>query len=1219
MNMCDVNMASTVHFSQINLQKSVAGSTELNNREDQVVFITEPYTFHGKVLKLNRSNTSVLHAGKDSPRAALRISKDLNPWLVPEFSSSDMCTATVKIDNRQVFVCSLYLDINLDVKPPQLVELIERCNEAQAPLIVGADTNAHSTLWGCRESNLRGEGLEALLLSKNMLVLNSGSVPTFVTSRAESIIDVTMVNCAALEQLKVQDWEVDRSFSGSDHRYVSYTVGKYVPYSQQYRNLKKADWELFRGALEVGELPEIEESGSNFESCAEALQKLVQESLDKACPLKPALKRPPNPWWNSELDDLRKELKRAHGKRKQNDECWESFIALKRRYKNAIITANRETWRQFCTKAETIGDISKVVKAIRPKPSKGVSLFSSQGKTLTPKETLGNLMDAHFIDSVPAGDMEGEKATTIRHVEDETMNFVEYIEPSKVKHALNSFGPHKAAGPDGLKPIVLQNLNSGCLQYISELYKLAVVTGQAPKVWRKMSVVFLPKEGKSDYGTAKSYRPITLSNFILKGLERLIQWYLNENVTTEPLYAQHAYTKGRSCDTAVSEAVDYIERNSLRGNHVLAVSLDCSGAFDRITFESARQTMLEKLVPSGIIHLYMSILKGRWVTAKLQGETETRKPRRGSPQGGVLSPLIWILIMDTILRTFRHSNVKVVGYADDILLMVSGKDGGVLVDIMNRELKKIIKWGSDNGLIFNPTKTCVVRFTQNNRLKPWKKVKMDGSEMEYEKEMRYLGVTLHRQLTWTAHCKNRVAKAVKTINLANAAIGQKWGFSPEKVHWVYTILARSVATYGALVWAPGINTTIFNMLNRLQRKALLGMTSSMRSTPTQGLEAIMGMIPLDLHVGRLSLMARWRTRPTQPNTWDGRGQGKKKGHRRHHDALLQEIGLINQEEYDHEPMQRIWIENDTVENPDLTLYTDGSHINNMTGSGWAACCGDTVIAEEMIHLGETQTVFQAEVVAIEHALKWVEENCDAETEILIRSDSQAAIQAIFKPENTTKVVNSCKKLLKQAKENQRIAIQWIKGHADHTGNELADYLAKEGSNNLEGTIQRSTPTPKTEVTRAIKNHFLKTWQDRWDGETTCRQTKNFFSRMDEGKLKKLAKWSRNKLNLLVQVGSGHALTAGHTSQWTGLGDTCKLCTEAPETVEHLFYECPALEQHRREVQELCSKHELNLEAQLVEFFTNNKLMRLFESRSRGADEMRRLRLTTQALAPNTSS
>ena len=170
-------------------------------------------------------------------------------------------------------------------------------------------------------------------------------------------------------------------------------------------------------------------------------------------------------------------------------------------------------------------------------------------------------MDTHFIDSVEVTDeeevhmrtQEVDGTTEVDEVE-------EYITPMKVRNSIGSFGPMKASGPDNFKPIILQNLHEEAFEYISDIYKSVIRSGNTPNIWKQMNVIFLPKDGKKDYSEAKSYRPITLSNFLLKGLERILQWYVNEKIMNVPLYSQHAYTTGRSCDTALTEVVDIIEK-----------------------------------------------------------------------------------------------------------------------------------------------------------------------------------------------------------------------------------------------------------------------------------------------------------------------------------------------------------------------------------------------------------------------------------------------------------------------------------------------------------------------------------------------------------------------------------------------------------------------------------------------------------------------------------
>ena len=125
-----------------------------------------------------------------------------------------------------------------------------------------------------------------------------------------------------------------------------------------------------------------------------------------------------------------------------------------------------------------------------------------------------------------------------------TGDFVEYITAEKVRNAMRSFGSRKAPGPDGFKPIVLKNLNEKTVIFLTSLYRMSIRTQQIPSCWRKMDVIFIPKPGKEDYSSPKSYRPITLSSFVLKGLERIMLWYLREKVITKALVSQHALHEG---------------------------------------------------------------------------------------------------------------------------------------------------------------------------------------------------------------------------------------------------------------------------------------------------------------------------------------------------------------------------------------------------------------------------------------------------------------------------------------------------------------------------------------------------------------------------------------------------------------------------------------------------------------------------------------------------
>ena len=51
-----------------------------------------------------------------------------------------------------------------------------------------------------------------------------------------------------------------------------------------------------------------------------------------------------------------------------------------------------------------------------------------------------------------------------------------------------------------------------------------------PQSWHLSTAIFIPKPGKESYSKPKSFRPISLAPFLLKGLERVVAWYLEETM-----------------------------------------------------------------------------------------------------------------------------------------------------------------------------------------------------------------------------------------------------------------------------------------------------------------------------------------------------------------------------------------------------------------------------------------------------------------------------------------------------------------------------------------------------------------------------------------------------------------------------------------------------------------------------------------------------------------
>ena len=98
------------------------------------------------------------------------------------------------------------------------------------------------------------------------------------------------------------------------------------------------------------------------------------------------------------------------------------------------------------------------------------------------------------------------------------------------------------------------------------------------------------------------------------------------------------------------------------------------------------------------------------VTADLKGCTVSVVLDRGTPQGGVRSPLLCNIVFDKMLLMFQKGPVRALCYADDGALVVSGKDPQTIISLLQKAINKVTGWGRENGLQFSPSKMVAVAF-----------------------------------------------------------------------------------------------------------------------------------------------------------------------------------------------------------------------------------------------------------------------------------------------------------------------------------------------------------------------------------------------------------------------------------------------------------------------------------------------------------------------------
>ena len=246
----------------------------------------------------------------------------------------------------------------------------------------------------------------------------------------------------------------------------------------------------------------------------------------------------------------------------------------------------------------------------------------------------------------------------------------------KAKFAVDQFKPYKTPGGEGVYPILLQQGWETLEPVFLLICRASIKLGYIPKIWRESRGVFIPKPGKNSYNMAKSFRLITLTSFQLKVLERMIYWHLNSCLGVDKLITQHqhGFRTGKSTESALHQLITKIERTIVEGQYALGIFLDIEGAFDNVSFKTITEALSEFQLPRIVVRWINAMLRCRTVTVTVQGVSVSKGVKKGCPQGGIMSPLLWNLVINSLIILINSTPADSEGYADDVNLLVRGID-----------------------------------------------------------------------------------------------------------------------------------------------------------------------------------------------------------------------------------------------------------------------------------------------------------------------------------------------------------------------------------------------------------------------------------------------------------------------------------------------------------------------------------------------------------------
>jgi len=254
-------------------------------------------------------------------------------------------------------------------------------------------------------------------------------------------------------------------------------------------------------------------------------------------------------------------------------------------------------------------------------------------------ETLDLLLATHFPNS-DVGEGGVEPAAAHRATPVDWRVAARIITHRRVEWALDSFSPYKSPGADWIFPALLQEGREVLIPRLVRIFCACLATRYVPALWRQVKVVFIPKPGRSSHCGPRDFRPISLTSFLLKTMERLVDRFLRDEILVlRPLHPnQHAYQAGKSVETALHQLMVRAEKALDQQEIALGVFLDTEGAFDNTSYDSMCTALTRHEADQTIVRWIRATLEGRLAMAALGDVSRSVACPGAAPRGESYHP-----------------------------------------------------------------------------------------------------------------------------------------------------------------------------------------------------------------------------------------------------------------------------------------------------------------------------------------------------------------------------------------------------------------------------------------------------------------------------------------------------------------------------------------------------------------------------------------------------
>ena len=553
-------------------------------------------------------------------------------------------------------------------------------------------------------------------------------------------------------------------------------------------------------------------SETDFEISGKTFSDRMQEIINDTVPYSKHNSRN-KPWFTNNLKRLYRRKERTWKKVQEHGtaEHWRKFREARKvfnskkdqeifKYEDRIISGKKSNIKRYY----------KYLSSKNPFPKNELNLIEDGKTEIDPRE-CGNILKKVFKESFsnPSDHEVIPRGLFHRDAEITDMLFTR----SDVEEKLRRLKTPKSPGPDLMSNVLLKKFSYELSYPLFLLFRKMCETGTIPKCYKHAIVIPIFKKGSKQ--DPRNYRPVSLTSCILKVFEKLLLDKMKDFISCENLMTPHQHGFCNSRSTLTNLLSFWHEVTNLADAHsqISIIYTDMSKAFYKIP----HNYLIAKLDCYGfrgtILSLLKSYLHDRTQQVSVKGVlSETMEVNSGTPQGGVLSGILFALYVNDLPNVIKHARVFI--YADDVKLLMAVNSNDDMRNLQ-RDIDAKAEWCDSWGLPMNPEKCNYIHYSPRNCATPvLTSYSIKGIEIQKTSTVKDLGVTITDNLKFNEHID-------LTVKKVNSEIGRaRRSFKCRKLIFLsdlFTTYIRPNLEYCTQLWNP-VHSTLIDKLEKTQNR-----------------------------------------------------------------------------------------------------------------------------------------------------------------------------------------------------------------------------------------------------------------------------------------------------------------------------------------------------------------------------------------------------------------